>query len=387
MFKRILIANRGEIAVRVIRACRDLGVETVAVFSEADRTALHVREADYAVAVGPPPAAQSYLNIANGFSTRRSKPAPKRSIRATAFFPRTRDLRARSPKAGLVFIGPPPSAIEHMGDKVEARKLMAAAGVPVVPGSPGTLETRGGSARLSRKRSAFRSCSKRRRAAAARACGWSRMKRIWPRRCGRSPAKRSPRSATAAFTSRNSSTAHAISRCRSSPIRQGNTVHRVRARMFDSAAQSEGGRGIALAVHYARDARDDGRSRGQGGARGELCRCRHDRVSGRRRSQFLLPGNEHAHPGRASGDRTGDRDRSGEGADRSRRGRSRCRSSRAIWRSADGRSNAAFMPRIRRRASFPRREDRQRCGFPTVPACASTRESMKAPKSRSFTIR
>src|SRR3990170_1943279 len=62
MFKRILIANRGEIAVRVIRACRELGIETVAVFSEADRTALHVREADFAVSVGPPPAAQSYLN-------------------------------------------------------------------------------------------------------------------------------------------------------------------------------------------------------------------------------------------------------------------------------------------------------------------------------------
>ncbi len=62
MFKRILIANRGEIAVRVMRACRELGIETVAVFSEADRTALHVREADYAVSVGPPPAAQSYLN-------------------------------------------------------------------------------------------------------------------------------------------------------------------------------------------------------------------------------------------------------------------------------------------------------------------------------------
>ncbi|HUN56518.1 MAG TPA: biotin carboxylase N-terminal domain-containing protein, partial [Candidatus Binataceae bacterium] len=72
MFKRILIANRGEIAVRVIRACRDLGVETVAVFSEADRTALHVREADYAVLVGPPPAAQSYLNVEKILNAARS---------------------------------------------------------------------------------------------------------------------------------------------------------------------------------------------------------------------------------------------------------------------------------------------------------------------------
>ena len=75
MFKRILIANRGEIAVRVIRACRDLGVETVAVFSEADRTALHVREADYAVRVGPPPAAQSYLNVEKILDAARSTDA------------------------------------------------------------------------------------------------------------------------------------------------------------------------------------------------------------------------------------------------------------------------------------------------------------------------
>src|SRR5579863_784175 len=140
MFKRILIANRGEIAVRVIRACRELGIESVAIFSDADRAALHVREADYAVAVGPPPAAQSYLDI------ERIIDAAKRTGAEAVhpgygFFSENANFARAVGDAGFVFIGPPPSAIEKMGDKVEARKLMAAAGVPVVPGSPGTLET------------------------------------------------------------------------------------------------------------------------------------------------------------------------------------------------------------------------------------------------------
>ncbi|HKN00621.1 MAG TPA: acetyl-CoA carboxylase biotin carboxylase subunit [Candidatus Binataceae bacterium] len=140
MFKRVLIANRGEIAVRVIRACRDLGIESVAVYSEADRAALHVREADYAVLVGPAPAAESYLK------TDRILDAAKRTGADAihpgyGFFSENAGFARAVEKAGIVWIGPPPDAIERMGDKVEGRKLMAAAGVPVVPGSPGTLES------------------------------------------------------------------------------------------------------------------------------------------------------------------------------------------------------------------------------------------------------
>ncbi|MGH7931783.1 MAG: acetyl-CoA carboxylase biotin carboxylase subunit [Candidatus Binataceae bacterium] len=140
MFKRILIANRGEIAVRVIRACRELDIESIAIFSEADRTALHVREADYAAPVGPAPAAESYLNTKRILEAAEATGA-EAVHPGYGFFSENANFARAVEAAGMVWIGPPASAIERMGDKVEARKLMAAAGVPVVPGSPGTLES------------------------------------------------------------------------------------------------------------------------------------------------------------------------------------------------------------------------------------------------------
>src|SRR5215472_6699701 len=140
MFKRVLIANRGEIAVRVIRACRDLGLESVAVYSEADRAALHVREADHAVFVGPAPASESYLKIDHILDAAKRTGADAIHP-GYGFFSENAGFARAVEQAGMVWIGPPPDAIVKMGDKVEARKLMAKAGVPVVPGSPGTLET------------------------------------------------------------------------------------------------------------------------------------------------------------------------------------------------------------------------------------------------------
>lgn len=134
MFKKILIANRGEIALRIIRACREMDIETVAVFSEADRDALHVRAADQAVCIGPHATAKSYLNIPNIISA-----AELTGVDAIhpgyGFLSENARFAEICESCGITFIGPSIRAIETMGDKATARKTMIEAGVPVVPGS------------------------------------------------------------------------------------------------------------------------------------------------------------------------------------------------------------------------------------------------------------
>ena len=140
MFKKILVANRGEIALRVISACRELKIATVAIYSEADRDALHVRYADEDVCVGPYPSAASYLNISAIVSAAEI-------TEADAIHPGYGFLSENAYFAeilhdcNIAFIGPSPEAVRKMGDKSLARRTVAAAGVPVVPGSPGPLET------------------------------------------------------------------------------------------------------------------------------------------------------------------------------------------------------------------------------------------------------
>ncbi|KPK99607.1 MAG: hypothetical protein AMJ91_07210 [candidate division Zixibacteria bacterium SM23_73_3] len=134
MFKKILIANRGEIAVRIIRACKEMGIKTVAIFSEIDRKALHVRLSDEAYLVGPPQAVQSYLNmekiieVAKGSGAEAIHPG-------YGFFAENYEFVKRVQSEGLIFIGPPAEAVKLLGDKVAARKTMKGSGVPIVPGT------------------------------------------------------------------------------------------------------------------------------------------------------------------------------------------------------------------------------------------------------------
>jgi acetyl-CoA carboxylase biotin carboxylase subunit len=138
MFSKILIANRGEIALRVIRTCREMGIKTVAVYSTADRESLHVRFADEAVCIGPPPSSESYLSV----------PRIMAAVEITnadaihpgyGFLAENADFAEVCAEYGIKFIGPKPDQIRKMGDKITAKETMIASGVPVIPGSEGLI--------------------------------------------------------------------------------------------------------------------------------------------------------------------------------------------------------------------------------------------------------
>lgn len=140
MFKKILIANRGEIAVRIIRACRELGIRCVAVYSTADRNALHAQIADEAVCIGPAPTKDSYLNM-NAVITAALNTGCNAIHPGFGFLSENADFARLCEKNGIVFIGPSYKSIEMLGNKAAAKETMAAAGVPVIPGSKGAVSS------------------------------------------------------------------------------------------------------------------------------------------------------------------------------------------------------------------------------------------------------
>ncbi len=150
MFERILIANRGEIAVRIIRACRELGITSVAVYSEADADSLHVQLADEAICIGPAPAKESYLKIANIISA--AEVADVDAIHpGYGFLSENAHFADICQNCKIAFIGPTPDNIRKMGDKAKARETMKAAGVPVTPGSDGIVKTQEEALAVARK--------------------------------------------------------------------------------------------------------------------------------------------------------------------------------------------------------------------------------------------
>jgi acetyl-CoA carboxylase biotin carboxylase subunit len=140
MFSKILVANRGEIAVRVIRACREMGIEAVAVYSDVDRHALHVRYADYAHRIGPPQASESYLNIEKVINIAK-KSGAEAIHPGYGFLAENPDFAGMLEEEGIKLIGPSPEAMRVMGSKTLARQTVSAAGVPVVPGTKEAIET------------------------------------------------------------------------------------------------------------------------------------------------------------------------------------------------------------------------------------------------------
>lgn len=140
MFNKILIANRGEIAVRIIRACREMGIETVAVYSEADRDALHTQMADEAICIGPASPKESYLNVQNIISATVLSGA--QAIHpGFGFLSENSKFASICKQCNITFIGPTPECIDNMGNKSNARDIMGKAGVPIVPGSDGAIKT------------------------------------------------------------------------------------------------------------------------------------------------------------------------------------------------------------------------------------------------------
>ena len=352
MFARVLVANRGEIAVRVIRALHELGIEAVAVYSTADRDALHVELADQAVCIGPPVRDGQLPAHPERRRRGRDDGLRRRASRATASSPRTPSSCAHARTTDVVFIGPPAEVVEQMGDKVRAKEAMRAAGVPLVPGSDGT----GGLDALRGRR-----CGSR---VPGPPEGGGRRRR--ERACGSSPARTSSTArsraasaeADAAFGDGSVYVEKLVSPARHVEIQvlcdAAGGVLTLGER--ECSIQRRHQKLIEESPSAALDATTRERDGGYGRARmrgDRLPQRRHLRVPRRPGRRVPLHRGELPPPGRAPRLRARDRDRHRARADPHRRRRAARRDRRAP-RDVATRSRSASTPRTRRAASSRR---------------------------------
>ncbi len=286
MFKRILIANRGEIACRIIKTARRMGIETVAVYSDADRDALHVEMADEAVPIGPPPAAQSYLLIDKIVEACRATGA-EAVHPGYGFLSEREAFPMALAKAGIVFIGPNPKAIAAMGDKIESKKAAAAAKVSTVPGHLGVIEDDKQAVKIADE-IGYPVMIK------ASAGGGGKGMRI-----AHSASEVAEGFARAKSEAKSSfgddRDVHREVHRQSAPHRDPGAGRQARqrhlsrrARMLDPAPQPEGHRGGAVAAARRGDAQEDGRAGGRAGQGGRLRQRRHRRVRRRARTRASI---------------------------------------------------------------------------------------------------
>ena len=299
--KRVLIANRGEIALRIVRACHEENLEAVAVYSAADRAAPYVRAADRAVSIGPPPASESYLSIDRLLEAAAATGAD--AVHPGYGFLAERAVFAEAvERAGLVWVGPPPAAIRAMGDKTEARRRMQAAGVPIVPGATAPLAEPTAAGALAQE-IGFPVIVK------AAAGGGGKGMRVVQHGRARRRARHRAAEAQKAFGDAGGvpREVHRRPAPRGDPGARRHAAHRSsrRTRVLDPAAAPEAGRGGALGrgdpeLRAAMGAAAVAAARAVGYRGAGTCEFLLDR--GRR---VLLPRDEYPDPGRASGHRDG----------------------------------------------------------------------------------
>ena len=327
MFKKILIANRGEIALRVICACRELGIKTVAVYSEADENSLHVRFADEDVCIGPARSADSYLNVPAVLSAAEITGADAIHP-GYGFLSESAYLAEVCEACHIKFIGPAPNVIRLLGDKARARRAMKKAGIPILPGSDGPVDGEEKALKVA-KELGFPVIIK------AVAGGGGRGMRVIRAASELSKAlKTAQREAEAAFGVGDVYIEKYVERPRHIEFQvlgdhHGAVVHLgERECSIQRRHQKllEEGPSVAVTEKMRRKL---GAVGGRCRAGGAVHQRRDVRVPARRQGQFLLPRSEHAHPGRAPGDRVHHR---ASTSSRSRSGlppASVCRSSRA----------------------------------------------------------